>query len=307
MGRGVADVIRTEGTGGLFAPEIAEVTRAADVFVLNLECCISDRGDRWPDPDKPFFFRAPPPAAQALADLGVDAVTLANNHALDYRAGALLDTIEHLGAAGIAVVGAGADVREARTPARLQADGVTVAIVGLTDHPASYAAGPDEPGVAFADLRSAVPAWVVETVAGADADVVVALPHWGPNMTAAPVRHVRRAGEALLSAGAGLVAGHSAHVFHGVDPPILWDLGDFIDDYAVDPRLRNDHGLLWLVHFDGVRPVQIEALPLALEYGHTRLALADEAAWIGKRLDLACAEFGTPVHRQDGRMVIPVV
>ena len=91
----------------LFAPEVAELTRAADAFVCNLECCISERGSRFPDRRKPFFFRAPPEAVELLVLLGTDCVTLANNHALDYGFDALVDTLDHLAAAGIATVGAG--------------------------------------------------------------------------------------------------------------------------------------------------------------------------------------------------------
>jgi poly-gamma-glutamate synthesis protein (capsule biosynthesis protein) len=54
---------------------------------------------------------------------------------------------------------------------------------------------------------------------------------------------VRTAAEALVAAGATLVAGHSAHIFHGVAGRVLFDLGDFLDNYAVDPELRNDLGL----------------------------------------------------------------
>ena len=93
LGRGVARALLEKGTGSLFSDEIAEAAQAADLFVLNLECCISDRGEPWPDPGKPFFFRAPPVAAEALADIGVSCVTLANNHALDFGETALLDTL----------------------------------------------------------------------------------------------------------------------------------------------------------------------------------------------------------------------
>ena len=83
-----------------------------------------------------------------------------------------------------------------------------------------------------------------------------------------------RAGRA---AGATLVAGHSAHVFHGVADRVLYDLGDFVNDYAIDPVLRNDLGLLFLVTFDGPRPVHLEAVPLVLDDCHTRLAGTAEA------------------------------
>jgi len=246
LGRLVAKRLHTQGPASLFAPEVVDVAHEADLFVLNLECCVSDRGSPWPAPGKPLFFRAPPVAVETLRLLGVDCVTLANNHALDYGEEALADTLDHLSHAGIAAVGAGRDVESARAHAVLERDGVRLAVLGVTDHPADFAAGPTKPGVAFADLWRDVPAWLTGAVdeAAREADGVIVIPHWGPNMVPAPLPHVRRAAGALRAAGATLVAGHSAHVFHGVGDHVLYDLGDFIDDYAVDPELRNDLGLL---------------------------------------------------------------
>jgi Bacterial capsule synthesis protein PGA_cap len=234
----------------------------------------------------------------------VDCVTLANNHALDYGLDALADTLDHLAAAGIAAVGAGADLERARRPAILAAGGLRVAVLGVTDHPADFAAGPGRPGVAYADLARQVPNWLLESVRAADAEVVLVTPHWGPNMTSAPVGHVRRAADALVEAGAALVAGHSAHVPHGVAGPVLYDLGDFLDDYRVDPRLRNDLGLLFLVTLDARGPIRLEALPLKLEFCHTRLAAGRDAAWMRRRFRTACAALGTTVEEAAGRLTI---
>lgn len=304
LGRKVAELLTTVPSTALFADEVVAVIHEADLFVLNLECAISDRGERWPDPRKPFFFRAPPAAAQVLQHLGVGCVTLANNHALDFGAHALLDTVRHLADAGIASVGAGANEKAARTPIILDRGGSRIGIVGVTDDPRDYAARSDRPGVAYADLRHGTPQWLLDTIGGVDADVVLVSPHWGPNMVGEPVDHVRDAAAALRSAGATLVAGHSAHVFHGVAWRVLYDLGDFIDDYATDPNLRNDLGLLFLVTFEDSSPVRVEAIPLALDHCHTRLAKVGEAAWITHRFRQACAQFGTDVTEQRGRLVV---
>jgi poly-gamma-glutamate synthesis protein (capsule biosynthesis protein) len=180
----------------------------------------------------------------------VDCVSLANNHALDFGEEALQDTFDHLARVGIAWAGAGADVDQARAPAVLRARAFRLGVLSLCDHPEDFAAGPDRPGVAFAGLKRGVPDWVLAAVRSVEADAVLVTPHWGPNMVRSPVPHVRRAARALVGAGAALVAGHSAHVFHGVQGRVLFDLGGFIDDYAVDPVLRNDLGLLWLVTLD---------------------------------------------------------
>jgi len=306
LGRGVAKALAAAPPERLVAPEVAQLMRAADLAVVNLECCVSDRGRRWDAPGKPFFFRAPPKAVELLALLGVGCVTLANNHALDYGPQALLDTLDHLAGAGIAAVGAGGDLDQARRPAVLDAAGLRVAVLGATDHPADFAAGPARPGVAYADLAGGPPEWLQAAVrdAAVHADAVLVTPHWGPNMTAAPVPHVRRAAAALVEAGATLVAGHSAHVPHGVGGRVLYDLGDFLDDYATDPRLRNDLGLLSLVTLDQGGPVELEAVPLKLDFCRTRLADGADAAWMRRRFRDACAALGTDVAEAGGRLLV---
>jgi poly-gamma-glutamate capsule biosynthesis protein CapA/YwtB (metallophosphatase superfamily) len=305
LGRNVADALCTGGPASLFSPDVVAVAQEADLFVLNLECCISDSGSRWPDPHKPFFFRAPPNAVEALALLGVDCVTLANNHALDFGPEALIDTFEHLTTAGIRWVGAGQDAAAARAPIVVEANGVRLAVLAFSDHPAEYAAGAAKPGIAFADLRrDGIPAWVRESVGAVRADAVLVTPHWGPNMRSAPVQQVRAAARALRAGGITLVAGHSAHVFQGVEGTVLYDLGDFVDDYAVDRELRNDLGLLFVVELNAGGPLGLEAVPLKLDYCHTRLAEGDESAWIRRRFRDSCAVFGTEVREENGRLVI---
>jgi poly-gamma-glutamate synthesis protein (capsule biosynthesis protein) len=301
LGRGVAELLRADPLAPLLAPDVAAELERADAFVLNLECCISDRGERFPDPGKPFFFRAPPLAAERLARLGVDAVTLANNHALDYGPDALMDTVTLLAAAGIASAGAGENEARAREPCSLQCGELTVRLLPFCDHPAAYAAGPARAGVAFADLDSRLPAWIRDFAQpGEGADVVVATPHWGPNMVVEPIPRVRRAAAELLEAGATLIAGHSAHVFQGVGGRAIFDLGDFLDDYAVDRQLRNDLGMLWFVELAPHGPRRIRALPLALDYCFTRAASSQETDWIVRRLRAMCAPFGTEVGFSDG-------
>jgi poly-gamma-glutamate capsule biosynthesis protein CapA/YwtB (metallophosphatase superfamily) len=299
LGRGVAERLAAAPAESLFAPEVIAAVDEADLCVLNLECCISQRGA--PRVGKTFHFRAPPIAVQALANLGVDCVTLANNHALDFGPDALLDTFSYLASGGIAWVGAGPEIASARAPVVLEAGGFRLGILALTDHPSDYAATATEPGVAYANLpRGGVPDWVADAIAALDADAVLVTPHWGWNMTSEPVAHVRDAARGLLEAGATLVAGHSAHLFHAIALRVLYDLGDFLDDYRVDRQLRNDLGVLVLVDLANSR---LEAIPLKLEFAHTRLADGEDAASIRRRFRDACAAFGTAVTEEHGRLV----
>jgi poly-gamma-glutamate synthesis protein (capsule biosynthesis protein) len=301
LGRGVGDEITRTGPYGLFAPEVEAEFARADLRLLNLECCISGRGHPWQAPGKPFHFRAPPEAVRTLTNLGIDCVTLANNHSLDFGQEAMSDTLNHLRQAGIKTVGAGRDIIEAREPAILESQGMSIAVLGVTDHPKDYAATETTPGVAYAPLSRGVPEWLTKDINQLSNihNAVVVTPHWGPNMTTAPLPYVRRAAREFVEAGATLVAGHSAHVFHARDQRTLYDLGDLIDDYARDERLRNDLSLLFTATIHPDRTIAVEALPLHLDYAHTRAATEEERNWIKTRLTQACREFATKVTERN--------
>ncbi|MDQ4103381.1 MAG: CapA family protein [Actinomycetota bacterium] len=304
LGRGVAEALTTVAPASLVEPELAALLREADATVLNLECCVSDRGTPARLPGKPFFFRAPPRAVELLVHLGVNCVTLANNHALDFGDVALLDTFHHLQTAGIAWVGAGPDLARARLPVTLTAGGEHLTVIGFTDHPAEFAAGPARPGVAYINLHTGLDPWIVDATFGINHGCVLVTPHWGPNMTTEPSSEIRTTADQLLRCGASLVAGHSAHVFHGVQGTVLYDVGDFLDDYRVDPLLRNDLGLLFIIEIAHGRPRRLQAVPLKLDYCHTRRATGAEARWIKDRFQRACAAFGHDVTDADGWLTL---
>jgi poly-gamma-glutamate capsule biosynthesis protein CapA/YwtB (metallophosphatase superfamily) len=302
LGRLVAKRLDGGLPGQVWSDELAALCRSCDALVCNLECCISERGTPTTRVrGKAFFFRASPAAVDALAAVGTSAVSLANNHALDYEAVALIDTLEHLSGAGIAAAGAGPDRQTARRGAVVSAGGLRLGLLGVTDYPVEYAATLDSPGVAFAALRSELPEWVSSECARlrAEADLVVAFPHWGPNMATTPARWQRRRARELVAAGADLVAGHSAHVFHGIEPVAgrlaLFDLGGALDDYAVDPKRRNDLGVLALWHPRS--DPELELIGLELRFCETRLAHGPAADWIAGRLERACDPLGTKPER----------
>lgn len=302
LGRGVARELASTPPEELWAPELREIATSCELLVCNLECCLSERGRPTERiPGKPFFFRAPPAATGSLGAIGAGAVSLANNHALDFEQDALADTLEHLRRASIAAAGAGLGSERARAGISTEADGMRVGIVAATDHPAEYAATRGQWGVAHADLRGGAPGWLLAELARLrdECDAVLAFLHWGPNMTVRPAGWQRRLAAQLLSAGADAVAGHSAHVFHGVgwdeSGLALYDLGDALDDYARDAELRNDLGMMALWS-PGSVPT-LELVGLRLEHCFTRLATGRDADWTAARLELACEELGTRVER----------
>jgi poly-gamma-glutamate capsule biosynthesis protein CapA/YwtB (metallophosphatase superfamily) len=289
---------------------LLDLLATADATIVNLECCISERGEPWPAPGKPFFFRAPPVATGVLRAAGVRAVWLANNHALDFGTTALLDTFNHLAAAGIAWAGAGMNAEEARRGTVVDIGGTRLGLVGWADHPADYGAMADSPGTAWVDpqdlARDGPPAWLVAEIGrlAAECDIVAVGPHWGPNMSLRPQAHHPVVARALVRAGASIIVGHSAHVVQPValvdGAPVCYDLGDLLDDYAIDEDLRNDLGLLALFT-PGER---LELIPLRLHYTRTGLATGDDRQLIVGRLTSAASRSGLPLHAADDRLVV---
>ena len=284
---------------------LAAHLRSLDALAINLECCLSTRGGKWTETYRPFHFRADPSwAVPALREAGVDYASLANNHLLDFGPVALGDTVAALSDAGIAHAGAGEDERAARDPAVFALGDLTVAAVAFTDNTPEYAAGPDSPGVARVemDVDDADERRLVrETVDRArrhDPDLLVASLHWGPNMEAFPAEQYRRFGRWLTAAGVDLVHGHSAHVFQGVEVHegglILYDCGDFVDDYAVDDDLRNDRSFLFEVTVgdDGILR-ELRLRPTGIDDCAVHRAGGAVAAWCRERMRERSAPFGT--------------
>jgi poly-gamma-glutamate capsule biosynthesis protein CapA/YwtB (metallophosphatase superfamily) len=308
LGRGVNETLRAtrpEGPWGDVLPLLA----SADLRVINLECAITEHERPWSHTFKVFHFRADPLAVEVLRAARVDACSLANNHTLDFEEQGLLDTLAHLEAAGIRYAGAGRNLEEAARPVLLEGG---VALVAFTDNEPPFAAGPDKPGTNYLPvsvepevLRRVEEA--IEAAREAGARTIVFSNHWGPNMVERPRESFRRFARAVMDRGADVYHGHSAHVFQGVEiyrgKPILYDTGDFIDDYAVDPDLRNDRSFLFRVSIEGGDLERLELFPVALPYARVELAKGAEREAIIDRMAGLSAEMGTTFERREDRLV----
>lgn len=307
LARGVSEVLATSPPAELWGDCLPPLSDA-DLRLANLECCVSDRGSPF-QPPRTFEFRAIPKAIEVLKAAEIDVVTLANNHSLDFGEEALVDTLDRLDGAGIAHVGAGRNLKEAMRPAILKRAGLEVAFIAFTDNFPEYGATNDRPGTFYLDTRQSPPTFLLSMIEEASgADLVAVTAHCGPNMVTAPSEHLKSWAHLLADQGAGLWFGHSAHLFHGVEfykgTPVIYDGGDFLDDYAVDPVLRNDRSLLWILNKSKDGPAEIEAFPVQLEFARTRLARGEEAEWILERLRQLCAEMGTDVTASGNRFLL---
>src|SRR5215216_5370471 len=309
LGRGVNETLPTARPEEPWG-DVLPLLDAADLRIINLECAITEHKQPWSLTPKVFHFRADPVATEVLKTARVDACSLANNHTLDFEEQGLLDTLRHLEEAGIRYAGAGRDAEEAARPVLLEGG---VALVAFTDNEPPFAAGPESPGTNYlpVSLEPEVLRRVEEalgTAREAGARTIVFSNHWGPNMVERPRETFRRFARAVMDRGADLYYGHSAHVFQGVEiyrgKPILYDTGDFIDDYAVDPNLRNDWSFLFRISLEEGEFRRLELFPVTLSYARVEYAAGAEREAIFDRMESLSREIGTTFARHEDRLVL---
>lgn len=315
LGRIVREYLRERGPAYPLG-EIAPLMRRTDLTLVNLECAITASRELWRGEPKAFYFGAPVEAARSLVDAGVDLVSLANNHILDFEVQGLLDTLKALDAHHIGHAGAGRNLAEARRPAVIERKGIKFAMVAYCDHQEDFAASDEAPGIAYLDLADTESALArlradLAALRQARVDWPMLSLHWGPNMVNRPSQQFVRIAHAAVDMGWKLLFGHSAHVFHGIELyrgcPIFYAAGDLVDDYHVDPIFRNDHQLLFELELDAATLRRIRLHPVFIEECRTLPASAGQFAYIAKRATGLCEELGTRVRQRDSGLWIDCV
>jgi poly-gamma-glutamate synthesis protein (capsule biosynthesis protein) len=283
---------------------VGDLLRSTTLTFANLECTMSYTGS--PVPGKTFTFRGDPAALAAMRDDGgVDVVSQANNHARDYGAQSLLDSLSYLDAAGIKHCGAGADYASAYRPAYLDANGLRVAFLAYDEIGySSWYADTGFPGVCDAtntgqlaqDVRAAREA----------ADMVVVSFHWGTERKTTPDPIQTSLARLAIDNGADLVLGHHPHVAQGFEfyngKLIANSLGNFVFNpgseqgrYTILTRFDMDsRGFVGA----SVRPVYISNCRPQLMGG------AEGDAWISQVAALTRA-LGIGARVEDGVMYFP--
>ena len=210
--------------------ELVEVMNTADIMCLNNEFTYSDRGTRLDG--KLYHFRANPNRVEVLRQMGVDAVTLANNHVYDYGEEALLDTLSTLEEAEILYFGAGRNLEEAMSPLYLEAGGRTIALVGASraeKNKMTPQATESSPGI----LRCYDTALYLEAIAEAkkNADFCIAFVHWGTEYSYELEQVQTDTAREYLDAGADVIIGAHSHCLQGIEfcdgKPVFYSLGNY--------------------------------------------------------------------------------
>jgi poly-gamma-glutamate synthesis protein (capsule biosynthesis protein) len=285
------------------------ILSGADAVIANLESPITAHPGRWSEGWKAFRFAALPEATDILSSGNVRAVNLANNHVLDCEVKGLEDTLRNLDDAHVAHAGAGLDLADAFRPTIFGAGELTVGLIGATDNMKEFAAGMGVPGAAYMAIKDepatlALVQRLVGEVRAAGADIVVLSIHWGPNLRPWPPERFRRFARLCVDAGVDVVHGHSAHLIQGVEAYgqglILYDTGDFLDDYWVFPGIRIDHSFAFVVEFRGARVHKLSMVPVILTPGRVSLAKGENLEAITRAMVRRSARLGTSITPADG-------
>jgi poly-gamma-glutamate synthesis protein (capsule biosynthesis protein) len=262
--------------------------READIGFCQLETNLTTRGTR--APQARHAVRGSPKIAPALKDIGLNVVSMAGNHCLDWGLDGFYDTLENLKGAGLHVVGAGANIEEARAPVIVESNGVKVAFLAYSSIlPQSYWAEAnragcapmrafthyeqiehDQPGTparihTFAH-RQDLEALIRDVKAAKQvADVVAVSLHWGIHFIPAVLAdYQREVAYAAIDAGADVILGHHAHILKGVEvyrgKAILYSLCNFACDLEMDEAHANSKGFKeiqalspgWVPDFDSL-------------------------------------------------------
>lgn len=224
------------GITSILSTDLLEKMNSADITMVNLEFPFSTRGTQMEN--KQYTFRADPARCSILKEMGVDIVSLANNHILDFGTEALLDTVTTLNENAIRYVGAGENLEEAKKPSVITMNGRNIAFLGASRviPITEWNATKYSPGV----FTTYDPTLLIEEIKAAKQtnDLVVVYVHWGIEKEEQPEEYQRTMAKQYIDAGADLVIGSHPHVLQGIEyyngKPIVYSLGNFVFGHTIE-------------------------------------------------------------------------
>lgn len=284
--RCVQAAIDERGDPSYIYAEVRPIIQKADLAIGTLNASLSDATNRM-GCVRTYNLLGSANNADALAAAGFDLMSVATNHIKNGGNAAFLDTLDNLRRVGIAPVGAGKNLAEALKPVVVTVKGVRFGFVSLgMVEPLSFASA-DTPGIAVLtneNLQSAIAA------ARKVSDVVIVMPHWGPEDTPNPNSYQLKFARVAVAAGADLVMGNHTHVVQAVQEidgiTVFYGLGNFVFDQTWD--LAHQQGVILEVTYVGTRMVGYDFIPTHVDgNGTVHLAGTDEAAQILERIQTA--------------------
>ena len=222
---------RKKGIYGILSEEIVKIMNDSDVMVVNNEFTISNRGEKMPN--KYYTFRASPKRLSIYSEMGVDLLTLANNHVYDFGRTAFYDMIDSLNEYNIPYIGAGKNIEEAMRPYYFIVGGYKFAFINAT-RAEKYILTPEATETEGGVFRCYDPSNLINMIKStkANADYVITLIHWGKENSHDLEEVQKTTSKMYIDAGTDIIVGTHAHVLQGIEfyknKPIIYNLGDFI-------------------------------------------------------------------------------
>lgn len=255
-----------------------DLLHANDINIINLETTLTKSRKAVA---KTFNYKATPDKAKTLVEGNITVANLANNHILDFGEPGLKDTIAALDKARIAHVGAGKNISDAQKPVIITKNGIKVGILGFTDNEPTWVAQTNKAGTNYIKVDDHKTIVNLIKQLRPQVDILIVSLHWGPNMKELPSEHFIKFAHKLIHEGVDIIHGHSAHILQPVEiyrgKVILYDTGDFIDDYDVDKVLRNDQTALFVVTVNKDRPRKLQLIPGTIANMQVNKASAPDA------------------------------
>lgn len=225
-----------DGIKSILSKHLLKTMNDADINFINLEFPFSTRGTKMED--KQYTFRADPKRCSILHEMGVNVVTLANNHILDYGIDALNDTLTTLKAEQILAVGAGKNLDEAKQAASVNIKGKSIAFLGGSRKIPVYSWGATANSAGVLSCYDPTALCDEIKIAKQTHDFVVVYVHWGDENQELPLDYQRNNGKQYIDAGADLVIGSHPHILQGIEyyngKPIVYSLGNFVFGHTIE-------------------------------------------------------------------------
>lgn len=222
---------RNKKVYGILSESVVETMTQSDLMIVNNEFTVSNRGEKLPN--KYYTFRASPERLSIYEEMGVDLVTLANNHVYDFGEVAFNDMLDALEEYRIPYIGAGRNINDATRPYYFIINGYKIAFVNAA-RAEKYILTPEATETEGGVFRCYDPELLKETIAEAksQSDYVIALIHWGKEDSHELESVQKETSRIYIDAGADIIIGSHAHVLQGIEfynhKPIIYNLGDFI-------------------------------------------------------------------------------
>ena len=270
------------GVRDCFSADLLQEMQSADILLANNEFSYTNRGT--PLAGKAYTFRADPSRASLLEELGVDVVSVANNHVYDYDEIGFLDTLNTLNENGMPYVGAGVNLEEARKPIYFIVGGRKIAICAATQIERTLNYTKEATGVSPGVMKCLHPEAFCETIAEAkaNADYVIVFPHWGTEGTANYGGDQVALARAFVEAGADVIIGGHTHCLQTIeymdDVPIFYSLGNYWFSTTGNMPTAYDTGLAQIrIKRDGA--IDAYFIPCRFNAGVTSLLDSEDMAY----------------------------